>query len=553
MTNLSTITLGSGSDPYRKAEERGWDIVDASTLGQSQTLEADVVIVGTGAGGGTAAEYLSKAELSVVLLEAGPLKTSSEFNMEERPAYRDLYQEGTGRANKSGSIVILQGRSVGGSTTINWTTSFRTPPETLKFWADKMGVVGLSEAELAPYFKQMETRLNIERWATPPNPNNGKLAAAAKKLGYSWEIIHRNVKGCLNLGYCGLGCPVDAKQSMLVTTIPSALDHKAKLIHHARVERVLVEGDSVVGVEASALTPDGWNRTGETIQVRATRTILAGGGINTPAILLRSDVPDPHARIGKRTFLHPTTLSLGVYGEAIDPFYGAPQSVYSDHFQWQTIDTGPVGFKLEVPPLQPAFAAGFYAAAGDMLTESMDKLANTNCMIALMRDGFDERSPEGAVEINDRGEPILDYEINDYLLAGVKHAWNVMVEMQFATGAKTVRPAHKQAKHYRSWAEAKSAIASFDYAPTKVTVGSAHVMGGCAMGEDETRSVTNSQGKFHQLDDLYILDGSLFPTSIGANPQLSIYGLVLKLSTQLASQFAAQAGVPSVNGSTASP
>lgn len=537
MTNLSTITLGSDSDPYRRAGERGWDITNAAELASSLDLEADVVIVGTGAGGGTAAETLSKAGLSVVLLEAGPLKTSSEFDMQERPAYRDLYQEGTGRANKSGSITILQGRSVGGSTTVNWTTSFRTPPETLKFWADDMGVTGCSVEELAPYFRQMEVRLNIEKWGMLPNPNNEALKDAAEKLGYSWEIIHRNVKGCLNLGYCGLGCPVDAKQSMLVTTIPTALDHKAKLIHHARVERVLIEGDAVVGVEASALTLDGWGTTGKTIKVRAARTVLAGGGINTPAVLLRSNVPDPHGRIGKRTFLHPTTLSMAIFDKQIDPFYGAPQSVYSDHFQWQTVDTGPVGFKLEVPPLQPAFAAGFYGATGEELTSHMDKLAHTQCMIALMRDGFDERSQGGSVELNDRGEPVLDYELNTFLLEGVRRAWDTMVEMQFVTGAKMVRPAHKGAAFYRSLKDAKNAIATFEYAPHKVTVGSAHVMGGCPMGEDETRSVTNSEGKFHHLSNLYVMDGSLFPTSIGANPQLSIYGLVLKLSSQLISQF----------------
>ena len=218
---------------------------------------------------------------------------------------------------------------------------------------------------------------------------------------------------------------------------------------------------------------------------------------------------------------------MGIYDKAIEPYYGAPQSIYSDHFQWQTIDTGPVNFKLEVPPLQPAFAAGFYGAGGDMLTESMDKLANTQCMIALMRDGFDEQSQGGAVELN------------AYLLEGVRRAWHTMVEMQFATGAKSARPAHKEAVHYRSWTAAKAAIAGFKCTPHKVTVGSAHVMGGCAMSEDETRSVTNSEGKFHHLANLYVMDGSLFPTSIGANPQLSIYGLVLKLSTKLASQFSA--------------
>ncbi len=539
MTDLSTITLGSSTDPYNRAAERGWDITDASMLTSSLELEADVVIVGTGAGGGTAAETLSKAGLSVVLLEEGPLKTSSQFDMQERAAYRDLYQEGTGRGTKDGGMVILQGRSVGGSTTVNWTTSFRTPPETLKFWAEHMGVSGCSVEEMAPHFEHMENRLNIHKWQQPPNPNNAMLQRASEKLGYSWETIHRNVRGCLNLGYCGLGCPVDAKQSMLVTTIPGALDNKAKLVHRARVVRVIVEGDVVKGVEAEALTPNVRGATGQKITVRATRTVLAGGAINTPAILLRSEVPDPHARIGKRTFLHPTTLSMAIYEESIDPFYGAPQSIYSDHFQWQNLHTGPVGFKLEAPPLQPAFAAGFYAAAGEQITQSMDKLDHTQCMIALMRDGFHEDSQGGAVEINDKGQAILDYPINDYLLEGVRRAWNVMLEMQFVTGANSARPAHKQAKHYMSWKEAKAAIADLDVAAHKSTIGSAHVMGGCPMGDDPTRSVTRTDGKFHHLDNLYVMDGSLFPTSIGANPQLSIYGLVYKLSSNLATEFQA--------------
>jgi len=539
MTDQSMVKIGNSSDPYNDAAERGWDITDASAITGPLQLEADVVIVGTGAGGGTAAETLSKAGLSVVLLEAGPLKTSTQFDMQERAAYRDLYQEGTGRGTKDGGMVILQGRSVGGSTTVNWTTSFRTPPETLKFWAEHMGVSGCSVEEMAPYFEHMEKRLNIHQWPQPPNANNGMLQRASEKLGYEWATIHRNVKGCLNLGFCGLGCPVDAKQSMLVTTIPSALDNKAKLIHHARVVRVLREGDVVTGVEAEALTANVRGRTGQKITVRARRTVLAGGAMNTPAILLRSDVPDPHGRIGKRTFLHPTTLTMAIYPEAIDPYYGAPQSIYSDHFQWQSVDTGPVGFKLEVPPLQPAFAAGFYSTAGQEISSSMDQLPNTQCMIALMRDGFHEESQGGVVELGDAGQPILDYPINPYLLEGVQRSWGIMLEMQFATGCKSARPAHKQAKHYSTWKEAKAALAELPIAPHKVTVGSAHVMGGAPMGDDPERSVNGCDGKFHHVDNLYVMDGSLFPTSIGANPQLSIYGLVLKLSSKLAAELTA--------------
>lgn len=539
MTDLSQLKLDSSTDPYRTWQERGWDITDASALEANLEVEADVVIVGTGAGGGTVAETLSQAGLQVVLLEAGPLKTSSQFDMKERAAYRDLYQEGTGRGTKDGGMTILQGRSVGGSTTVNWTTSFRTPPETLKFWADHMNVSGCTVDEMAPYFAHMEERLNIHQWPEPPNENNAMLQRACEKLGYEWAKIHRNVRGCLNLGLCGLGCPVDAKQSMLTTTIPSALDNKAKLVHHARVIRVLREGDRVVGVEAEALTPNVRATTGQKVTVRATRTVLSGGAINTPAVLLRSKAPDPHGRIGKRTFLHPTTLTMAIYPTTIDPYFGAPQSIYSDHFQWQTVDTGPPGFKLEVPPLQPAFAAAFYGAVGEELTASVDQLNQTQCMIALIRDGFHEESQGGQVDLNDQGHPILDYPVSDFIVEGVKRSWDVMLEMQFATGCSSARPAHKQARHYTSLKEARAALAELEIVAHKATVGSAHVMGGAAMGDDPTTSVCDSNGKFHHLDDLYVMDGSLFPTSIGANPQLSIYGLTFKLASKLAEQFKA--------------
>ena len=169
----------------------------------------------------------------------------------------------------------------------------------------------------------------------------------------------------------------------------------------------------------------------------------------------------------------------------------------------------------------------------------MDRLNHTQCMIALMRDGFHEQSQGGVVEVNDKGQPVLDYPVSDYLLEGVRRAWNVMLEMQFATGAKSARPAHVNGRHYTSWKEAKAAVAELDLVAHKSKVGSAHVMGGCPMGDDPKRSVTNGDGKYHHLDNLYIMDGSLFPTSIGANPQLSIYGLVYKLSTQLLEQFQA--------------
>ena len=343
-------------DPFREGMARGWKTHNGSQLTQDLTLEADVAIIGSGAGGGTTAEILSAAGYKVLLIEEGPLKTSSDFKLLEDQAYASLYQEGIGRMSKDGAITILQGRAVGGTTLINWTSSFRTPEPTLEHWAKEHNVKGHSPAEMAPWFEKMEQRLGVAPWMVPPNANNDVIRKGCEKLGYSWHVIPRNVRGCWNLGYCGMGCPTNAKQSMMVTTIPATLENGGELLYLARAEKLMISGDKVTGLQCVAMDERCVEPTGRTITVKARHYVLAGGGINSPALLLRSGAPDPHKRVGKRTFLHPVNMSAALFDEVVNPFYGAPQSIYSDHFQWQDGTTGKMAYKLEVPPLHPALA-----------------------------------------------------------------------------------------------------------------------------------------------------------------------------------------------------
>jgi choline dehydrogenase-like flavoprotein len=230
------------ADPIQAGLAAGWDVIDAATLTENRTIEADVAIIGTGAGGGVTAEILTLAGLKVVMIEEGPLKSSKDFKMREAQAYPALYQESAARKTKDKAINILQGRSVGGSTTVNWTSSFRTPSVTLSYWRKHFGLDSYTQDALAPWFAMMEQRLNISAWMTAPNENNDILRQGAAKLGIPTAAMMRNVKGCWDLGYCGMGCPTNAKQSMLVTTIPSALSKGATLITRARAEKLTFKG-----------------------------------------------------------------------------------------------------------------------------------------------------------------------------------------------------------------------------------------------------------------------------------------------------------------------
>lgn len=522
-------------DPIRSGIAEGWKAYDASTFEAARTFEADVAIVGTGAGGGTAAEILADAGLRVLMVEEGPLQSSSDFHMFEREAYPALYQESAARKTKDGGINILQGRAVGGSTTVNWTSSFRTPPSTLAFWRERFGLADYTEHALAPWFADREAKLHVRTWREPPNANNDVLRAGAAALGIATAIVPRNVNGCWNLGYCGMGCPTNAKQSMLVTTIPAALARGAVLLSRTRAQRLVADPHGTIRtLECDAMDHGGIRPTGCRITVRARHFVLAGGGIGTPALLLRSNVADPFARVGKRTFLHPTVISAAVMPHRIDPFAGAPQSVYSDHFLKEHAIDGPVGYKLEVPPLHPVLTATTMTAFGIEQARVMERFRKTSAIIALLRDGFNEQSQGGHVELKSDGSPLLDYPIGSYLWEGARRAFDTMARIQFAAGARSVFPLHESAVPYRTLREARRAIASLSMEVLRTRVASAHVMGGCAMGSDPASAVVDGNGGHHHCANLSIFDGSVFPTSVGANPQLSIYAIVARNATRLA-------------------
>lgn len=526
-------------DPIAAGLQRGWKVLGGKHGALPERITCDVAIIGSGAGAGITAELLTKAGLNVVIVEEGQLKSSTDFKQKEPEAYASLYQENAGRKTKDKGIAILQGRSVGGTTTVNWTSSFHTPPDTLKFWQDKFGLKDYTTETLAPYFQQAQTRLNISPWATSPNENNELLRRGAAKLGIKAEVIPRNVKGCYNLGSCGMGCPTNAKQSMLVTTIPFALDHGATLLVETRVEKLVIEGGRVTAMQCIAVKPNAAPVESGKIAttIVAKHFVLAGGAINSPALLMRSKAPDPHKRLGTRTFLHPVAITTAVMKDTVAAWTGAPQSIYSDHFlHTQPVD-GPIGFKLEVAPLHPVFFGANLPGFGEKQAELFRQYPHANVMLALMRDGFHDQSVGGTVELRDDGSPLLDYPISDYVLDGARRSMLAMAQIQFEAGATMVYPGHELAGGTSTWAATKAAIEALPMKPLLTKIGSAHVMGGCGLGGDDKLGVTRPDGVHWQLENLSIHDGSLFPTSIGANPQLSIYGNVNRLAQGLAKRL----------------
>ena len=487
-------------------------------------LTCDVCIVGSGAGGAVLAAGLVERGLKVVVLEEGGYFTRADFDGDEAKVFPMMYQDRGTRTSADIAITVLQGRTVGGSTTINWTTCFRTPDRILEHWRSVHGIEGWDAQTLGPHFDAVEERLGIHTWPIERiNANNDVLWRGCKALGWEAKPLRRNVRGCTDSGYCGMGCPVGAKQSMHRTYIQDALDLGLTVHADVRADRFEVDGGRVVAVHGSVLDRDDGRPTGVKVVVRPKVAVSSCGAINGPALLLRSGLD--RGPVGRRTFLHPVIAVPAIYERTINPFFGAPQSVGSHHF----IDRGPdkVGFFLEAPPIHPVLASLAFAGFGMESYEFMSRLPHLSAQLALHVDGLLPEDDGGTVSLRSDGRLKIDYPVRPFLAEAMHASHKALTEIHFAAGADQVTSLH----HPMTRMESKADIAKLDerkYGSLEHQIFTAHQMGGCAMGPDPATSVVDVDLRHHDVANLFVVDGSVFPTSLGVNPSETIYGIAHK-------------------------
>ena len=527
--------MSRGESP-RSGEERA-GFIDArqrseGAAARTRKYQAEVCVIGSGAGGATTAALLAKAGHEVLVVEEGGYRTRADFDMREDVAFAHLYEEGGGRTTRDLGVAILQGRTVGGGTVVNWTTCFRTPDAVLEHWRAQHGITGLSPAELAPHFAAIEERLHVaEIPLAESNRNNRLLYDGCAALGIAAAPTRRNVKQCMKTGYCGTGCPIDAKQSMLVTYLPDAVAAGARVLYRCRVDRLEIAAGRVVRAHCSVMGgATAREPTGDEIIIEARRFIVSAGSINSPALLLRSGLGGPDSPLGKRLFLHPVVGVTGRFKEPVEAFYGAPQSIACHAFAHRGND---VGVFLEASPAQPMLAALAVTGMGEAHREVMLELPRLTAHIALTIDGFHPSERGGTVSLLPSGFPQLDYPLPERIWEGLRFGLKKLAAIDLAAGADLVRTGHDPAIEIRSEAD----LAKLERAPMatgRVAVFSAHQMGGCAMGPDPKRAVVRSEDlRHHAMENLHVVDGSVFPTSLGVNPQESIYGLAHLVATRL--------------------
>jgi len=351
------------------------------------TLDCDVVVVGSGAGGGTAAGVLAKAGLDVIVLEAGEYHDENDFDGDERTGFTQLYAAAP-QTTKEGQIALVAGRGLGGGTVVNYTTSFKTPDHVRAEWAS-YGASQFTESEYADAMEAVVQRLGVNTDHNVAAPRDAVLERGALSLGWNSAAMPRNVIGCdmgVECGHCGMGCRLGAKQSVTKTWLEDAADAGARIYVGVRAMTVTQAEGRATGVEA--VTADGHRVT-----VRARAVVAAGGAIQTPALLQRSGLSN--ANIGRYLRLHPATAIWALMDERVDPWRGAMQSRYVNNMN--NLDGNNYGVLYETAPLTPAFGSGFinWRSGADHLRR-MSELGYQAGLAVILRD----RDPGGTVKIS---------------------------------------------------------------------------------------------------------------------------------------------------------
>ena len=494
---------------------------------------ADVCIIGSGCGGGAAAKVLAEAGRKVVLVEEGGAYSSVDFDATEETAYTTLYRQRAGQSTDDLSVIVLQGRCIGGSSLVNWTTSLRTPGFVLEAWERDCGVVGLSARDLEPYFERIERYLHVH--AEPDenhNANNRILLDGARRLGYHAFASGRNTLGCVKAGLCGLGCPFDAKMSVNLTYIPDAIRAGAMVYSDVRAERMERRGSGVF-VSGSVLHRE-THEPKAGFFIEAPVVVVAASAIHSPLLLRNSGLARDSVTGSHLTF-HLTSAVLGLYDRVIDPAGGIPQSAVCAQFLNRNGDGG--GFWIEAVPAYPALAALALPGFGAAHRAMMGRYEHFGALIVLVK----EIDSEGSVTSNRYGRPSIAYTPGRRDLAYLKEGLEIAARIHFAAGATRVMTLHSRPTEFTSPAGIAPGLARARWGSNDLTLFSAHPLGTCRMGADPGRSTVDSRGRLHDGSPVFVMDGSVTPTSLGVNPQITILAIAERNAEWLADNYAAVA------------
>jgi choline dehydrogenase-like flavoprotein len=485
-------------------------VVHGATLKRDLTVTVDACVIGTGAGGAPVAKELAEAGLTVAMLEEGEHHTVDDYNGRPREMSVLLYRDAGQIATVGVPPILLPlGKSIGGSTHINSATCFRTPPAVLELWRERFGLEALTVGEMDAYLRRVERELNVVKTpASIAGKNAEVVKRGADRLGYAGDYVYRNVRGCVGSGICNFGCPTAAKQHVGVTYVPKAWEAGATTYSGTRAKRLLLDGNRVLGVEATVAS-------GRRLIVKSKLTVLTAGAIHTPLFLRRQRMEDRSGQIGRNLSLHPATGVRALFQERIDMWHGVPQSYFIDQFADE-------GIMLEGAAGTPDWIATSLPYIGERhrrLMESCRNLSQFGLMVSDSSRGFVRELA---------GRPHIRYDLNRADTIAFKRGIEILCEIYWAAGAQRVYPPIAGLPELGP--EGMQALRALDLEPGQLSLMAFHPLGTCRMGADPAASPVDVEGRLRGYEGLYIADGSIVPSSLGVNPQITIMALATRIA-----------------------
>ncbi|MFI5365385.1 MAG: GMC family oxidoreductase [Candidatus Binatia bacterium] len=500
-------------------------IIDGGGATHDLNASTRVCVIGSGAGGAVVAKELAESGVEVVLLEEGAFYTGKDFTGDPREMLALLYRNRGLTGTVGGvTIPIPLGKCVGGTTVINSGTCYRAPDYVLDAWRRDFGVEHVSEAELRPYFEKVEQELNVHPVPDATYGRNSRFfERGAQGLGFSGARIPRNERGCVGTGVCALGCPQDAKQAMHVSYVPKALAAGATLYTRCRAERILIGNGRAFGVIASLLDPND-RRTGHEVRVLADRIVVACGALLSPALLQRSGVPDDSGWLGRNLHIHPAARVVARFDEEVRGWEEVPQAFNVHEF---TRD----GIFIQGQFVPPAIEAPVVPGIGHPHKNRMADFARLGSFGALISD-----VSAGRVRAGRGAWPLVTYRMQADDVQKLTRAISLTAQIFFAGGAREVYSTIYRRPILQNPGDAQ-ALLSERFRPADIAMMAFHPQGTCRMGEDARRAVTNSFGAYHGIENLYVSDASLFPSSSKVNPQITIMALATRIAAHIAADL----------------
>lgn len=488
-------------------------VLRARTPAPGDVIEADVCVIGSGAGGGVAAASLAAAGKRVIVLERAGLVTEEGFDGRELDGLARLFFDRGLAATADRAISVRAGSAVGGGTVVNWSTSLRIPDVVREEWR-AAGVV-----DLDPHYDAVERAIDVDREESPRNGPNTALERGLRALGLATQTIPRNTKGCGDCGPCAVGCRRGAKQSTLRTYLAQACRDGAEILHRCEARRIVVRDGRVESVVAGV--------PGGEVTIRARTVALAGGSILSPALLLRSGIARDLA--GRSLYLHPVSVVVGTYDERLDPWSGVPQSVMSDAFAH--ID-GAYGFRVECAPAHPGVLASALPWWGSArYLERVADAAHAAPLLGIVRD----RTP-GRVDVDRDGAPRMRYFPAAAEQRLLVRAMVELARIHRAAGARRLATLHTPPLELDGRDGLDGFVAEIErrgVAPNRILLFSAHQMGTCRIGMSARDSVADPDGQVRGVRGLYVTDASAFPSASGVNPMLTIMALARRTAQSM--------------------